>query len=195
MVGQRPQQCFMTPLLVGTDGAHKMSKSLGNYIGVAEPPDQIYGKTMSIPRDDMILQYFELLTDVPDSELAEFKQGLKDESVNPMILKKRLARELVAHLYDQKAAIEAEENFEKVFQKKETPKDIREHITEKGVSFRRFLVETNLAGSLGDADRLIAQGAVSFDGKKIYDRNAIIEHTGIVKVGKIRFVKPVIPGT
>ena len=116
MVGQRPQQCFMTPLLVGTDGAHKMSKSLGNYIGVAEPPDQIYGKTMSI-RDDMILQYFELLTDVPDAELAEFKQGLKDESVNPMILKKRLARELVTQLYDQKAATEAEGNFEKVFQK------------------------------------------------------------------------------
>jgi tyrosyl-tRNA synthetase len=195
MVGQRPQQCFMTPLLVGTDGAHKMSKSLGNYIGVSEPPDQIYGKTMSIPRDDMILQYFELLTDVPDKELVLFRLRLADVNFNPMELKKRLARELVTQLYDQKTATEADKNFEKVFQKKETPKDIREHITEKGVSFRRFLVETNLAGSLGDADRLIAQGAVSFDGKKIYDRNAIIEHTGIVKVGKIRFVKPVIPGT
>ncbi|TES88906.1 MAG: tyrosine--tRNA ligase, partial [Dehalococcoidia bacterium] len=83
MLGQRPQQCFMTPLLVGTDGSQKMSKSLGNYIGVTEPSYTIYGKVMSIP-DDLIIQYFELVTDVPDKELEEFRQALKNNAVNPM---------------------------------------------------------------------------------------------------------------
>ena len=109
-VGQNPQQVFLVPLLVGTDGTHKMSKSLGNYIGVAEPPDQIYGKVMSIP-DNLMMQYFELVTDVPDEELAEFRQQLDSGTVNPMILKKRLAREIVTQLYSQKEAAEAEEHF------------------------------------------------------------------------------------
>ena len=90
MVGQRPQQIFMVPLLVGTDGTHKMSKSLGNYIGVAETPNDIYGKVMSLA-DNMILQYFELLTDVTDNELAELRRQMDSNTVNPMVLKKRLA--------------------------------------------------------------------------------------------------------
>jgi tyrosyl-tRNA synthetase len=102
-----------------------MSKSLGNYIGVAEPPNEIYGKVMSIP-DSLIIDYFESVTDVPDEELEEFRQGLKDEIVNPMTLKKRLAREIVTQLYSQKAASEAEEHFVKVFQKREVPEDITE---------------------------------------------------------------------
>ncbi|MEE8419305.1 MAG: tyrosine--tRNA ligase, partial [Dehalococcoidales bacterium] len=88
MMGQPPQQCFMTPLLVGTDGTQKMSKSLGNYIGIAEPPEDIFGKVMSIT-DELIMDYFELVTDVPDKELAEFRQALDSNSVNPMELKKR----------------------------------------------------------------------------------------------------------
>jgi len=187
MVGQRPQQCFMTPLLVGTDGAHKMSKSLGNYIGVSEPPDEIYGKTMSI-RDDMILQYFELLTDVPDSELAEFKQGLKDESVNPMMLKKRLARELVAQLYDQKTATEAEENFEKVFQKGEVPEEI-ELGTKSGISLQDYLVENHLAKSRSEARRLIEQGAVYINGERVTDVNFTFPKDTIIRVGKRRYIK------
>jgi tyrosyl-tRNA synthetase len=187
MVGQRPQQCFMTPLLVGTDGAHKMSKSLGNYIGVSEPPDEIYGKTMSI-RDDMLLQYFELLTDVPDSELAEFKQGLKDESVNPMILKKRLARELVTQLYDQKTATEAEENFEKVFQKGEVPEEI-ELGTKSGISLQDYLVENHLAKSRSEARRLIEQGAVYINGERVTDVNFTFPKDTIIRVGKRRYIK------
>ncbi len=194
MVGQRPQQCFLTPLLIGTDGNQKMSKSLGNYIGVAEPLGEIYGKTMSIT-DSLILQYFELVTDVPDEEIEEFRQALDSNAVNPMELKKRLARELVEQLYDRKAADEAEKQFERVVQKKEIPVDVIEYETEKGTSFRRFLVKANLAGSLGAADRLIQQNAVSFNGERVIDRNAPIERTGIVKVGKIRFVKAIIPGT
>ena len=134
MVGQRPQQCFMVPLLSGTDGSQKMSKSLGNYIGVAESPNEIYGKVMSIP-DSLILQYFELVTDVPDQEVEEFRQGLKDETINPMMLKKRLARELVTQLHSEQAASEAEEHFVKVFQRRGVPEEIQEF----KVSFRSLM--------------------------------------------------------
>ncbi|MFC2032268.1 tyrosine--tRNA ligase [Chloroflexota bacterium] len=125
IVGQTPQQVFMVPILVGTDGIQKMSKSLGNYIGVAEPPEEIYGKVMSIP-DSLILDYFELLTDVPDEELEEFRKELRLETVNPMVLKKRLAREIVTQLYDPKTATEAEEHFARVVQRKELPEEIRQ---------------------------------------------------------------------
>ena len=187
MMGQRPQQCFMTPLLVGTDGSQKMSKSLGNYIGITEQPDEIYGKTMSIP-DDLILQYFELVTDVSDEELEEFKQGLKGDSVNPMILKKRLARELVSQLYDRKAATEAEANFTKVFQKREIPEEI-ELGTKSGSSLQDYLVENNLAKSRSEARRLIEHGAVYVDGKRVNDVNRTFPKDTIIRVGKRRFIK------
>ena len=122
MMGQHSQQCLMMPLLVGTDGSQKMSQSLGNYIGIAEPPEQIYGKVMSIA-DSLIMDYFELLTDVSDEELAEFKKQLADENFNPMALKKRLAREIIVQLYSKKEAAEAEKHFSKVVQKKEVPED------------------------------------------------------------------------
>jgi len=168
MVGQHPQQIFLVPLLIGTDGSQKMSKSLGNYIGVAEPPDEIYGKVMSIP-DSLIMDYFELVTDVPDEELEEFRQGLENETVNPMMLKKRLAREIVTQLYSQKAANEAEEQFTKVFQKREVPEGTKEyHVTLRaGISLSDILVQTNLTKSRSEANRLIEQGAVSVDGKKV----------------------------
>jgi len=205
MEGQRPQQCFMTPLLVGTDGTQKMSKSLGNYIGVAEPPEEIYGKVMSIP-DELILQYFELVTDVPDEELAEFEQQLKKETINPMVLKKRLAREMVTQLHSQKATAEAEEHFEKVVQQKEVPEEIEEkHIsfkkygalsvdvaegtTTKGVSIGHMLVAINLVKSRSEAVRLIQQGAVSIDGEKIEISFAPIKSGSIIQVGKRRFAK------
>jgi len=190
MVGQRPQQCFMTPLLVGTDGSQKMSKSLGNYIGVDEPPDEIYGKTMSIP-DDLILQYFELVTDVPDEEIEEFRQGLASGTAHPMELKKRLAREIVAQLYDQKAASEAEKNFEKVFQKREIPEEIEEYQVDlKGdVDLRDILVQINLAKSRSEANRLIMQGAVSIDGSKVSSCVISLKSGSIIKVGKRRFAR------
>ena len=131
MVGQHPQQLFLVPILAGTDGQQKMSKSLGNYIGVAEPPEEIYGKVMSIP-DSLIMQYFELVTDVSDQELEELRQELENETVNPMELKKRLAREIVSQLYSQKEASQAEEHFTRVVQNKEMPDEIRQvNITEE----------------------------------------------------------------
>jgi tyrosyl-tRNA synthetase len=204
MVGQRPQQCFMTSLLVGTDGVQKMSKSLRNYIGVAEPPEEMYGKVMSIP-DSLILQYFELLTDVPDKELEAFRQALNDDTVNPMVLKKRLASEIVTQLYDQKVASEAEKQFEKVHQRQELPDNIRE----RGISFSKFtferegikyiyynqlLVETGLAESRSKANQLIAQAGTTLAGKTVTSRVIPVEMVPsgtVITVGKRHILRVV----
>jgi len=188
MMGQHSQQCLMMPLLVGTDGSQKMSQSLGNYIGVAEPPEQIYGKVMSIA-DSLIMDYFELLTDVPDEELAEFKKQLADEKFNPITLKKRLAREIIVQLYSRKEAGEAEKHFEKVVQKKEVPDEIQEFKISADIPISRLLVDAALAASRSEANRLIQQGAVSIDGVKVTDANQLVEKDIIIKVGKRRFVK------
>jgi tyrosyl-tRNA synthetase len=187
IIGQKPQQVFMTPLLVGTDGSKKMSKSLGNYIGVAELPETIYGKTMSI-RDDLIMSYFELVTDVPDEELAEFKRQLEN-GVNPMSLKKRLAREIVTQLYSDKDAKEAEEHFEKTVQKKEVPDEIQEYKITSDISISRLLVDAGLAASRSEAIRLINQGAVTIDGKKLSNANEAVSKNVTIKVGKRRYLK------
>jgi tyrosyl-tRNA synthetase len=190
MMGQRPQQCFMMPLLVGTDGSQKMSKSLGNYIGVAEPPETIYGKTMSI-RDDLILPYFELVTDVPEKELAEFKKQLENNMENPMVFKKRLSREIVTQLYGEKEAQKAGEQFIKVVQKKELPDEIREFKINADTTISRLLVDAGLAASRSEANRLILQGAVSIDGIKIIDINQNIGKNVIIKAGKRRYLKTI----
>jgi len=204
MVGQRPQQCFMTPLLVGTDGSQKMSKSLGNYIGVAEPPDEIYGKVMSIT-DDLILDYFELVTDVPDEELKEFRQQLSKGTVNPMVLKKRLADEIVTQLYDREEADVATKHFEKVHQKRELPEEIKEYETSfiklatqeelsaasdaLNLDISRLLVETGLVKSRSEANRMIVQGGTVIDGKVVTNRIAPVKNGSIIQVGKRRFAK------
>ena len=196
MMGQPPQQCFMTPLLVGTDGSQKMSKSLGNYIGITEPPGVIYGKVMSIP-DDLILQYFELVTDVPDAELSEFRQALDNETVNPMELKKRLARELVTQLYDQKAATEAEEYFSRVVQKKEEPEERKEYrlsfhpfrYSTGEINVSRLLAATGLVAGTTECNRLINQGAVEMNGQKVTSYIYYIPDVSNFRIGKRRFAK------
>ena len=187
VMGQRPQQCFMTPLLVGTDGTHKMSKSLGNYIGVAEPPPDIYGKVMSIT-DGLILQYFELLTDVPDEELAEFKQALAGGKINPMVLKKRLACEIITRLDGEAAALEAEGHFEKVHQRGEIPEEMAEyHVpsTVNSVDVMALLVNNGFARSRSEATRLIKQGAVVKDREKLaeFERVVLVKNGTVFEVG------------
>ena len=197
--GQTPQQVFLVPILTGTDGSQKMSKSLGNYIGIAEPPNEIYGKVMSIP-DNLILHYFELVTDVPDQELVEFRQELSEETINPMTLKKRLAREIVTQLYNQKAASEAEEHFIKVFEKRGVPEEIPEYrlsfselapqLTEPlNIDISRLLVTIGLVRSRSEANRLIEQGAVEINGGKIDYYITLVQSGSIIKVGKRRFTK------
>jgi tyrosyl-tRNA synthetase len=193
-LGQKPQVCITYPVLVGTDGVQRMSKSLGNYIGVDEPPETIYGKTMSIG-DDHIMTYFESLTDTSDEELAEFQKQL-DSGVNPMVLKKRLAREIVTQLYDGKEADEAEKHFEKVVQKKEVPDDMPTiNSSDANPDIRRLLVSNGLADSMSEVVRLINQGAVRVDGTKVTDFNVKIQNESVIQVGKRLFVKVILQDT
>jgi tyrosyl-tRNA synthetase len=190
MLGQRAQQVLMVPLLVGTDGVHKMSKSLGNYIGVTDAPENMFGKVMSIP-DGIIMNYFELITDVPDDELDEFKCLLKNNDINPMELKKRLGREIVTKLHNREAAIEAEAHFAKVVQNKEIPDEIEEcsYNLMHEVDLKDLLTAISMAKSRSDAGRLIDQGAVSINGQTVTVNSVKIEDGSIVKVGKRRFAK------
>jgi len=200
MVGQRPQQVFLVPILIGTDGSQKMSKSLGNYIGVDEPPDDIYGKVMSIP-DTLILPYFELLVDIPDKELEDIRQALSPDLIattsNPMTLKKLLAKAIVAQLYNLEAATEAEEHFVRVFQKREVPEEIPVHRVSisdhlqlrDDVDISKLLVTIGLVKSRSEANRLITQGAVNIDGHKITGTVAMVKSGSIIKVGKRRFAR------
>jgi tyrosyl-tRNA synthetase len=193
MIGQPRQQVFLVPLLVGTDGQQKMSKSLGNYIGVDDSPHDMYGKVMSIP-DDLIMDYFELLTDVPDKELAEFRQQLAAQSVNPMILKKRLAWEIVGQFHGSEAAKVEEANFEKEVQRKETPQEIRTYSIPSSEAFGtpdiiKVLVDEHIVKSRGEAKRLIAQGAIEVNGQRINSTTVDIPDGSIIKIGKRRFLK------
>jgi tyrosyl-tRNA synthetase len=200
--GQSPQQVFLVPLLIGTDGKQKMSKSLHNHIGIAEPPREIYGKVMSIP-DSLILDYFELVTDVPEEEIAEFNEQLKTRSVNPMNLKKRLAHEIVRQFHGKQAADEAEKHFTQVFQKKEIPKEtrtveLRGALRPKGkltIEVQRditsLLVEAGLAKSRSEANRLLAQGAIEVDGEKVSSNLVTLTDGSVIKVGKRRFLRMV----
>ena len=197
MIGQTPQQCFLVPLIAGTDGVEKMSKSLGNYIGIDEPPAEIYGKTMSLP-DDMIAPYCEYLTDIPDAELDEMRQALGAGSVNPMELKKRLARELTAQFHDESAALEAERGFERTIQRGALPDDIAEYALpapEALASMRlsRLMVDAGVAESAAEARRLINQGAVQLDGERVtVDAAAAVAAGGALRAGRRRWVRLVV---
>ena len=193
MMGQRPQQVFLVPLLIGTDGSQKMSKSLGNYIGVDETPSEVYGKIMSIP-DSLIIDYLELVTDIPDEEIAEFKEQIAKQSVNPMTVKKRLAYEIVAQFHSAQAADEAEGHFAKVFQKGEVPDEAVVTInasTGLNSTLSAELTKAGLTKSRSEARRLLAQGAIEIDGEAVTEdlEVARINKGSIIKVGKRRFAK------
>ncbi len=193
-MGQRPQQCFLVPLIVGTDGVQKMSSSLGNYIGIDEPPGDMYGKVMSLP-DKVTLTYMENLTDTPDHEMEEIRRGVDEGSVNPMEVKKRLARELVTQFHDGKAALAAERRFESTVQRREAPDDMDAF---KASRLRGrvadFLVDAKLAASSGEAKRLINQNAVHKNGETItsnIDAAAALAIGDVVRVGRRRYVRVV----
>jgi tyrosyl-tRNA synthetase len=170
-----------------------MSKSYNNYIGISESPQEIFGKTLSIP-DTLIYGYFELATDVSNEELIQIKNQLDNQSVNPRDLKRKLASTIVKMYYDEKAAIEAETEFDKIFIKKEIPDEIEEYKFgngQKEIGILDLITKVNFAESKGEARRLVSQGGVSVDGEKIEDISAVIklDKEKILKVGKRKFIK------
>jgi tyrosyl-tRNA synthetase len=190
--GIEPQVILTMPLIVGTDGIEKMSKSYNNYIGISDSPKEIFGKTLSIP-DSLIYNYYDLATDISNEELAVIKNQLSDPAVNPRNLKRNLAKIIVRMYHDQKAADEAEEEFDRIFIKKEMPDEVPEFNWSNGnqSGILDLLAITNLAPSKGEARRLIVQGGVSIDGVKIDDINAMIDikDNSVIKVGKRKFIK------
>lgn len=190
--GSEPQIILTMPLLVGTDGVEKMSKSLDNYIGISDAPKQIFGRTLSIP-DNLIYTYFVLTTDVSDEKLADIQKQLNDENVNPRDLKRELARTLVEMYHDSDAAKTAEEEFDRIFINKGLPDEIPEIKIEddKEINILELIVLVNFAPSKGEARRLVTQGGVSIDGEKINDplQTVKIRPEMILKVGKRKFVK------
>ncbi|PKB66767.1 MAG: tyrosine--tRNA ligase [SAR202 cluster bacterium Io17-Chloro-G4] len=197
--GQRPQQIFMMPILVGTDGVMKMSKSLDNYVSVEEQPNDMYGKLMSLP-DELIVSYFEYLTDTTDEELADMARDLETQSINPISLKKRLALEITEQFYDEIVALGAAAHFEQVIQGGSIPDEIptvgvRQLILGE-IRWSRFLVNNGLAESSSEAKRLINQHAVekiSSSGDILaIDSDSVMKDINpgdVIKVGKRRFVR------
>lgn len=191
--GQRPQTVLTMPLLEGLDGINKMSKSLGNYIGINEPADEIFGKIMSIS-DDLMIRYYELLSDLPLSDLAKLKSELKSGAVHPMDAKKQLGREIVARYHGASTASQAEENFVKRFRDNLMPDDMPElrlSSESPAVLLCKVLAEAGLVKSNSEGRRAIVQGGVKINGEKVSDENLEIRSQGeyILQVGKRRFAK------
>ena len=191
--GLEPQIILTMPLIIGTDGIEKMSKSYNNYIGISDPPNEIYGKTLSIP-DSLIYNYYELATNIPNEKLKNIKLQLDNQSVNPRDLKRDLALLLTGMYYNPETAKKAQEEFDKIFIKKEIPDEIPEfrindNISELGIL--DLIVKVNCAASKGEARRLVTQGGVTINGNKIEDIAAVINlnKESILKVGKRKFVK------
>lgn len=186
----QPEQDIITvPLLEGLDGARKMSKSFDNYIGVREDAESIFGKIMSIP-DNLILKYFELLTDFTENEISEIKNKMKDGE-NPRDFKMRLAEEIVKLYYNEKAAEKARENFIKVFSKREMPEEIKELKFTESPNIVGFLLKTGLVKSKSQAWSLVQQGAIEINKEKIKDPHYQITSEVVVKIGKKHFIKVV----
>ncbi|MDP2660402.1 MAG: tyrosine--tRNA ligase [Dehalococcoidia bacterium] len=196
MMGQRPQQVLLVPMLAGTDGSMKMSKSLDNYIGIDEPPTTMYGKLMSIP-DTLILNYFELLTDVQAEELETIRLAITEQSVNPIDLKQRLARDIVSQFHGVDAAAEAEGQFNRVVRGRGVPSEMpRVFLTSEcwGASLEPvdLIMALGTVPSRAEAKRLLKQGAVELDGESLRAGGSVTldpSRRHVVRIGKLRFVE------
>ncbi|MCG2790645.1 MAG: tyrosine--tRNA ligase [Actinomycetia bacterium] len=173
---QKPQIAITMPILVGTDGIEKMSKSLGNYIGVDESPQEIFGKVMSIT-DNIMIDYFRLVTTLDSEEIREIEDSIKKEKLNPSIAKRKLAKIIIENLYTKNDALKAEENFDLIFKKKGIPDKVEEYIINlksiknKKISLAQLLTDSGLTKSNGEARRLVAQGGIKINDRKINDSN------------------------
>lgn len=191
--GQEPQVVVTMPLLEGLDGVNKMSKSLGNYIGITESADDIYGKTLSVS-DELMFRYYELLSDLSTDEIEGLRSGMEKGELHPKAVKQQLARELTARFYDEETAVRAEENFERVFKKKDTPEEIPEkrlRVEGDSIWLAKLLVAADLVKGTGEARRMLQQNAVSVDGERISDLEFSLPAKGevLLKVGKRRFCR------
>jgi tyrosyl-tRNA synthetase len=199
--GQKQQIAITMPILVGTDGIDKMSKSLGNYIGVYEPAEEIFGKIMSIP-DSVLIDYFRLLTTIEPQQLTEIENDIKEDRLNPSLAKRRLAKVIIENLYNGTAAIKAEENFDLIFKKKKVPEKIEEFIIDANdlegnkISVVKLLNDSGLSSSNSEARRLIAQGGVKIGNEKIKDVSLELNLTElnnkVIQKGKRYFRKIVV---
>lgn len=190
--GQKPQVVIMMPLLIGLDGAKKMSKSLGNYIGVTEAPDEMFGKVMSIS-DEIMWHWYELISFKSIDEIKKLREGVAS-GMNPRDVKFLLGEEIVARFHSEEAAKKAHEHFVSQFQKGQLPEDMPEVevvATVEGVSIVHVIRQAGLTDSNGEASRMIQQGGVRMDGEKIMDKNLLLlsGKTIILQVGKRRFAK------
>jgi tyrosyl-tRNA synthetase len=199
--GQRPQVALCVPILVGTDGRLRMSKTQGNHIALTDPPDEMYGKVMSLP-DHLIVDYFTLVTRVPAEEVEEIGRQLQERSVNPMDLKKRLAREIVGQYHGPEAAGQAEGHFAHLIQKRalETAtigftagtgalEVTISNLESYGTDLMALLIDLGLVQSKGEARRLMKQGAIDVDGQPISDFSLPFRPGMRIRVGKHRFLR------
>lgn len=194
--GQEPQVAMMMPILEGLDGVNKMSKSLGNYIGINEPAQEIYGKAMSIP-DALMLRYYELVTDISNEDLEKLRQGLAGGQIHPRDAKMQLAHTLVRLYHGSAQADEAQAEFVKIFQQREMPSDMPEfrYASDIGpIWLPKLLVSLGLATSNGEAKRAVQQGSVKINGEKLsdFDTEISVADQMIVQVGKRKFAKIIV---
>lgn len=189
-LGMKPQAILTTPILIGTDGVRKMSKSLGNYIALNDPPSEMFGKVMSIP-DKLIIQYYELVTDVTKEGLEVIKKELNDGK-NPRDIKAKLAYLIIEIIYNSEEARKAQEEFDRVFKNRETPSEIEvKKIENTNMKLTDLLIACGSAYSKSEASRLAKQGGVEIDREKITDpqANINIKNGMIIRAGKKRFIK------
>ena len=187
---QPPQVIITMPLLEGTDGSDKMSKSYGNDIGFTDSPEDMYGKSMSIP-DTLIKKYFVLAADANDDTLAKIEKQLDDSNTNPRDVKRALGREIVSLYYGKDSALAAEKHFDRVIVNKSDPEEMEELNLKSDKSLIDIISSVGLTKSKGEARRMISQGAVRLDGEKVTDVNLVINKGSetVIKVGKRRFIK------
>ena len=194
--GQEPQVAIMMPILTGLDGEQKMSKSLGNYIGINEPPGEIFGKAMSIP-DNLMPEYFRLCTDFEPGEIADMEAGLEKGTLHPRDAKMRLAGRLVSMYHGEEESRRAAEEFKKIFQRGDLPSDMREFSVageleaDGSINIVRLLTRAGLVKSTSEARRMISQGAVKLDGDKVLDYNLVFmpAEGSVLQVGKRKFAR------
>ena len=195
--GQESQVAFTMPILVGLDGSRKMSKSLGNYVGISETPDQIFGKMMSIP-DELMWSYYELVTDRTPQEITKLKSDVSNGTTHPMDIKMLLAQEVVSGFHGEAAGRKASEMFQRVFRDRQTPEEapVKNVATSAPQMIKTLLTTLGLATSVSEAERLVKQGAVEIDGQRIDDPRKEVDlskgRNFLLRAGKKKFARVIV---